>query len=65
MLNGEITLDEARFARFRDLSSRYNGSLDPADIHSVVKLYRETYLQSERLITGALVLLDRLREEGL
>ncbi len=42
MLRGEMTLDEVRFARFRELSARYNGSIETSDVHSVVKLYRET-----------------------
>ena len=65
ILRGEMTLDEARFARFHDLSLRYNGSLEPSAIRSLVKLYRETYYGSERLVPGALALLDRLRSEGL
>ena len=65
LLRGEITLDEVRFARFRDLSARYEGSIEPSDVHSLVRLYRETYLRSERLVSGAAALLDRLRTEGL
>jgi len=65
LLRGEITLDEARFARFRDLSACYNGSLEPSEVWSLVKLYRETYYGAERLVPGALALLDHLRAEGM
>ncbi|MEO8394857.1 MAG: HAD family hydrolase [Chloroflexota bacterium] len=65
MLRGEMTLDEARATRFRDLLARHGGRTEPSDILATVTLYRETYLRSERLVPGALALLIHLRAEGL
>jgi HAD superfamily hydrolase (TIGR01549 family) len=63
VLSGEMTLDQARFARFSDLLACYAGESSLVD--EVWKRYRKTYLASEQLVSGAVALLERLREEGL
>jgi len=65
LLQGEMTLEEVRYARFRDLLMLYDGCAPPATIESVLILYRETYYNSERLIAGALALLERLRTDDI
>jgi putative hydrolase of the HAD superfamily len=65
LLRGEFSLDEVRFARFRDLFARHEGSTEAADILAAVRLYSETYYHSERVVLGARALLDRLRADGL
>jgi putative hydrolase of the HAD superfamily len=62
VLGGEITLDEARLGRFTDLLCKYGGTDAPEE---ATRLYRETYLGSERATAGALPLLERLRADGL
>ncbi|HVU14888.1 MAG TPA: HAD-IA family hydrolase, partial [Phototrophicaceae bacterium] len=64
LLKGELTLDQARRARFGDLLRRY-GDSDPAQVETVMTLYRNTYYGSERLVAGAVELLERLRASGL
>ncbi len=63
LLKGELTLDQARRARFGDLLRRYGS--DATQVEAVLTLYRDTYYGSERLIAGAVELLERLRAEGL
>ena len=65
VLSGEMTLDQARFARFRGLLSLHVATPDFAMVYTAQALYRETYLANERLIPGALALLERLRADGL
>ncbi len=64
VLSGELSLDVARLARFTDLLARF-GMSDPVEVGATVRLYRETYVRSERLLDGALALLERLRAAGL
>ena len=65
VLSGEMTLDQARFARFRGLLSLHEPNPDFGMVYSAQALYRETYLANERLIAGTLPLLERLRADGL
>lgn len=64
VLAGTLTLDTARLARFNELLGRY-GLTDPGTIAAAVRLYRETYVRSERLVPGTLALLEQLRAAGL
>lgn len=63
VLRGELTLDQARFARFSDLLARYEAAALP--VENLLVRYRETYLASEQVISGAVALLERLRASGL
>ena len=65
VLSGEMTLDQARFARFRGLLSLHEPNPDFATVYTAQALYRETYLANERLIAGTVPLLERLRADGL
>lgn len=63
VLRGELTLDQARFARFSDLLARYEAASVP--VEDLLVLYRQTYVASEQLVSGAVALLERLRAAGL
>lgn len=65
LLRGEMTLDQVRFARFRDLFARHNGSADSALVVEAQALYRETYYSAEQVVPGGITLLKRLRSAGL
>lgn len=63
VLSGEMTIDQARFARFSDLLTIYAGLTAPID--ELLTLYREIYLASEQIVSEAITLLERLRASGL
>ena len=65
VLSGEMTLEQARFARFRALLSLHVPIPDFAMVNTAQALYRETYLATERIIPGAIPLLEQLRSSGL
>ncbi len=65
LLSGEMTLDQARLARFTDLLRRYDEDVTQPVIEQTETLYRTTYAASGRVVPGAVALLERLRAEGL
>ncbi len=65
VLRGELTLDQARLARFTDLLRRFDGGISPAQVERVGARYRQAYYASSRTVDGAVALLERLRAGGL
>ena len=65
LLSGEMTLDEARLARFTDLLRWYDADVSQAVIEQAESIYRTTYTASARVVPGAVALLERLCAEGL
>jgi len=66
VLAGELTLDEARLARFTALSRACarqgdGGDIVPADVARIAEHYRRAYLADRRPVPGALDLLRALR----
>jgi HAD superfamily hydrolase (TIGR01509 family) len=59
VLRGEMSVDEARIARFRAMASDCGApSLDPNEL---VRIYRASYQRARRAVPGALELLRALR----
>ena len=65
VLQGQFTLDDARRTRFRQMFLHYNGQSDDASVHETVRTYRRAYLDGERVVEGAVPLLERLRAANL
>jgi HAD superfamily hydrolase (TIGR01549 family) len=64
-LNGDVTLDEIRAERFHRLLAQYGQDLPLADGERAAKIYRTGYRAAERVVPGAIPLLERLRGEGI
>lgn len=65
VLDGSMTLDEARMERFRQLFLRYGESISQTTAQEVTTLYRQSYLGAERPVAGAIALLERVRAHHL
>src|SRR5690606_14393658 len=52
VLDGSMTLDEARMERFRQLFLRYGESISQTTAQEVTTLYRQSYLGAERPVAG-------------
>jgi YjjG family noncanonical pyrimidine nucleotidase len=60
-LAGEFTLAEARVARMRTLFASFDRQIDDATAARAAQLYREQHQANRSLVTGALELLEALR----
>lgn len=65
VLAGELTLDEARRLRFRKLFAHYGEEIADDALETLTVRYRQAYLAAERLIDGAVALLEQVRAAGL
>jgi HAD superfamily hydrolase (TIGR01509 family) len=65
ILRGELTLDQGRLERYRELLSRYGAVCDEEAAHTAWRAYRQYYLSCERPISGAQALLEAVRAAGL
>lgn len=64
VLQGRMTLDEARKERFRLLFLGCGLVIDDAEVEEVVELYSQVYQSSRRPVPGAVELLTALRAQG-
>ena len=62
LLNGEISLGEARRIRWKKFLEKF-GQLQNYDPHEFSKVYVKAYYDSERIIAGAIELLTALKKE--
>jgi YjjG family noncanonical pyrimidine nucleotidase len=60
-LSGELTMDQARAARMRELFSMFGQPIDDATALSVGAQYRREHQNNRRLVDGARELLDALQ----
>lgn len=65
VLQGLMTLDEARMERFRQLFLVCGETISQFTAQAAVTLYRKEYLAEERQVAGAAALMERLRAEDL
>lgn len=65
ILAGELTLDQARIERYRQLLNRYGEPCDDETAQKIWQLYRQHYLSCERPVAGAQALLEAVRSAGL
>jgi YjjG family noncanonical pyrimidine nucleotidase len=64
-LRGAMTLDEVRGERFRQLFALYGESPTPEYAWETFQIYRNIYLDSQRLVPGSLALLEHIQARGL
>lgn len=65
VLSGELTLDEARLARFTDLFQRFEGCDTAHMVEQAGTRYRQAYYATNQAVDGAIALLERLRADGI
>ncbi|MBL0388167.1 HAD family hydrolase [Tumebacillus sp. ITR2] len=65
VLQGRMTLEEARLERFRLMFLGCGHVLDPGELQKIADLYSHVYSTSRRPVPGALELLHALRAQGI
>lgn len=60
MLQGYLSIEEARHQRFRQLFAACGDPLADDQLGTVTAIYRQAYLDERRIVPGALALLQRL-----
>lgn len=61
MFQGELSLGEARYERFKQLFARHGEMLTFDAIEQAVRFYFQTYLKVRRAVPGSKALLERLK----
>ncbi|MGE5224880.1 MAG: HAD family hydrolase [Omnitrophica WOR_2 bacterium] len=62
MLQGGLSLGEARYERFKELFARHGEMLPFEAIEQAVRFYFQTYLRMRRAVPGSKALLERLKQ---
>ncbi len=65
VLRGEISVDQSRRERIQTLVATYGGKISASEAEDGTSLYKEAYKHNQRLIPGAIGLLDGLLARGI
>lgn len=65
VVSGQMTLEENRAMRFRNIFASLGKNLDPEKAKDIVNLYGERYSSSMKRIPGAWELIEELRKNGI